>query len=251
MAKFLQYMAKFVSWRYIMNTRYMLEERKADPLQREYFIAQASLMIEVAGKVQDARSLFRLAKSLFEIKRIMIILQCVKTTDKFTLITNVTSRACYLLFWLFDNLYILLKIFNVKVDKFGNYSPNSKFMQMLSERFWRLSRLFWLLGIIMFMIYCIKTLRKTYTDESDLKVGAIGKMTVNQLKANLEHLSRLRADYWVNMTRTVCDLGICLNHNDVPFKVLGKRMSGGFEGVLGMMSASAYTYSLLKFKQEI
>jgi hypothetical protein len=30
----------------------------------------------------------------------------------------------------------------------------------------------------MFLIYCIKTLRKTYTDESDLKVAALDKMTV-------------------------------------------------------------------------
>ena len=31
------------------------------------------------------------------------------------------------------------------------------------------------------MVYCIKTLRKTYTDESDLKVAALDKMTVREL----------------------------------------------------------------------
>ena len=119
-----------------------------------------------------------MAKSLFEVKRIMIILQCVKTTDKFTLITNVSSRFFYLLFWLFDNLYILTKLLNVKLSASGSYVPNSKYLHRLSLRCWKLSRLCWLFGILMFMIYCIKTLRKTYTDESDLKVGAIGKMTV-------------------------------------------------------------------------
>lgn len=122
--------------------------------------------------------MFRLFKSLFEVKRIMIILQHVKTTDKFTLITNVSSRAFYLLFWLFDNLYILTKLFNVKRGRDGDFIPNSKYLHNLSLRFWKLARFWWLLGILMFMIYCIKTLRKTYTDESDLKVGAIRKMTV-------------------------------------------------------------------------
>lgn len=46
------------------------------------------------------------------------------------------------------------------------------------ERFRAMARTFWLLGLAMFLIYCIKTLRKTYTDESDLKVAALNKMTV-------------------------------------------------------------------------
>jgi hypothetical protein len=46
------------------------------------------------------------------------------------------------------------------------------------ENIKRISRIFWLLGLTMFLIYCIKTLRKTYTDESDLKVAALNKMTV-------------------------------------------------------------------------
>ena len=53
------------------------------------------------------------------------------------------------------------------------------------EWFRQLSRIFWLLGLLLFLIYCIKTLRKTYTDESDLKVAALNKMTVKQMKDNL------------------------------------------------------------------
>jgi len=47
----------------------------------------------------------------------------------------------------------------------------------------------------MFLIYCIKTLRKTYTDESDLKVAALNKMTVKQFKENLKIICNLRRDY--------------------------------------------------------
>ena len=130
--------------------------------------------------------MFRLFKSLFEVKRIQIILQCINNTDKFTLITNATSRAFYLLFWLFDNLYIVTKLLNVSAESgrtgVFDFKPSSERLAQWSNRFWKISRVWWLLGIIMFMIYCVKTLRKTYTDESDLKVGAINKMTVDQLK---------------------------------------------------------------------
>jgi hypothetical protein len=49
----------------------------------------------------------------------------------------------------------------------------------------KLSKLFWLIGLALFLAYCCKTLRKTYTDESDLKVAALNKMTVKQVKDNL------------------------------------------------------------------
>lgn len=46
------------------------------------------------------------------------------------------------------------------------------------DKYRRVSRIFHLIGLASFLVYCCKTLRKTYTDESDLKVAAINKMTV-------------------------------------------------------------------------
>ena len=96
---------------------------------------------------------------------------------------NICSRFFYLLHWLFDNTSIILKLINVKI---GNYS---------SEDFRRLSRKCWMIGILVFLVYCIKVLRKTYTDESDLKVAAVNKMTVKQVKENLQIICNLRRDY--------------------------------------------------------
>lgn len=129
------------------------------------------------------------------------------------------------------------------------FVPKCPQWDKLQKKFWQLSRIFWLFGIIMFMIYCIKTLRKTYTDESDLKVAALDKMTVQQLKENLEIISALRADYWLNFNRALYDLIICVNENELPSQILGKRMNRGVEGVFGMASAIIYLWSLLKFKQ--
>ena len=108
----------------------------------------------------------------------------------------------------------------------------------------QLSRIFWFLGLLLLLIYTIKTIRKTYTDESDLKVAALNKMTVKQVKENLRVICKLRHDFWLNFARTLLDFLICMNENDLPFTILGKRLSAGAEGVFGMMSASIYLYGL-------
>lgn len=112
------------------------------------------------------------------------------------------------------------------------------------DRFMKMSKILWLIGLALFLVYCCKTLRKTYTDESDLKVAALNKMTVKQVKDNLQIICKLRHDYWLNFSRALLDFTVCLNDNDLPFIVLGKRLSPGVEGACGMGSALIYLYGL-------
>ena len=91
---------------------------------------------------------------------------------------------------------------------------------------------------------CCKIIRKTYTDESDLKVAALNKMTVKSVMDNLEIICKLRHDYWLNFTRALLDFLICVNEVDLPFRLLGKRLNPGFEGLFGMLSATIYLYTL-------
>ena len=108
--------------------------------------------------------MFRLTKFLFEIKRIQIIYAV--NEDRFSQVINIVSRFFYMLHWLFDNISILIKITGMKTGRYDR------------DYFRTLSRKCWLIGILIFLFYCVKVLRKTYTDESDLKVAAVGKMTV-------------------------------------------------------------------------
>eukprot|EP00350_Pseudokeronopsis_sp_OXSARD2_P006073 CAMPEP_0170543492 /NCGR_PEP_ID=MMETSP0211-20121228/2590_1 /TAXON_ID=311385 /ORGANISM="Pseudokeronopsis sp., Strain OXSARD2" /LENGTH=245 /DNA_ID=CAMNT_0010846883 /DNA_START=97 /DNA_END=833 /DNA_ORIENTATION=+ len=209
LTKVFQYFSKFLSWYFILR----------DP--------QLSIKYStISEKFRDARSLFRLFKSLFEIKRILIIFAY--SQDAFSLVTNTSSRAFYLLYWIFDNLYICFKYFNIQLDSVD------------TDQFRKLARICWLFGLLTFLIYCIKTLRKTYIDESDLKVAAINKMTVRQVKENLAIICHLRRDYQINFMRAFSDLIICLNENNLPFLVLGKRINPGVEGVFGMLSGLIY-----------
>jgi len=149
------------------------------------------------------------------------------------------------MYWLFDNIQIVTRIMN----KRENGKSRNALIYYYSVLFRKMSRVWWLGGIIMFMIYCVKTLRKTYTDESDLKVAALDKMTVRELKENLRIISELRHDYWLNFYRALSDLLICLNENNLPLNILGKRLNPGVEGFFGMSSSIIYLYSLLKFKK--
>lgn len=176
--------------------------------------------------------MFRLFKSLFEIKRIQLI--ATSSSDRFSRLANITSRAFYCMHYLFENIFIVAKACNLQY--FWPKFP--------VDRLRKGSRAFWLIGLALFLIYCCKTLRKTYTDESDLKVAALNKMTVRQVKENLQIICKLRHDYWLNFSRALLDFAICLNENDLPFTVLGKRLSPGVEGVCGIASASIYLYGL-------
>lgn len=182
---------------------------------------------------------------MFELKRISIILECMNDTDKFTLITNVLSRACYFFYWMFDNAHILTKVLNRVIDSKGNTHVRFKRLEMWSRICRQVSRIWWLFGLISFMVYCLKTLRKTYTDESDLKVATLDKMTVSELRENLKIISKIRHDYWLNLARTISELMICLNENEIPVNLLGKRLNNGVEGFFGMLSSSIMIYSNL------
>ncbi len=125
--------------------------------------------------------------------------------DKFSQIMNIASRLFYMFHWLFDNISVILRLINVKVK-----GCDWKYFR-------KLSRKCWMIGIFVFLVYCIKVLRKTYTDESDLKVAAVNKMTVKQVKENLQIICKLRRDYQFNFIRGFSDLMIALNENNIPF----------------------------------
>ena len=94
------------------------------------------------------------------------------------------------------------------------------------------------------LVICFTTIRKTYRDESDLKVAALNGMTVKQVMQNLRTIEKLRVDYLLNLYRAIFDLIICTNELDLFHKVLGKRLNVGFEGAFGMSAALIHLYSL-------
>jgi hypothetical protein len=64
------------------------------------------------------------------------------------------------------------------------------------------------------------------------------------VKENLEIICKLRRHYQLNFARAISDLVICVNENNLPYNVLGKRINKGVEGVFGMVSGIIYLYGL-------
>ncbi len=141
-----------------------------------------------------------------------------------------------MLHWLFDNISIVIKMSGVKTGQYDR------------DYFRTLSRKCWLIGILLFLIYCVKVLRKTYTDESDLKVAAVNKMTVKQVKENLQIICKLRRDYQLNFIRVFSDMIIAMNEVNIPLNVLGKRINPGVEGFFGVLASFVYLYGLFTSK---
>ena len=74
-----------------------------------------------------------------------------------------------MMYWFADNVHILMKACNL-----NKVFPRTH----LSHTVRTCAKYFWLAGLSLFLVICSKIIRKTYTDESDLKVAALNKMTV-------------------------------------------------------------------------
>ena len=81
-----------------------------------------------------------------------------------------------MMYWFTDNIHILMKACNM-----NKIWPSTH----VAHKVRKLAKYFWLAGLSLFLLICCKILRKTYTDESDLKVAALNKMTVQQVMDNL------------------------------------------------------------------
>lgn len=74
------------------------------------------------------------------------------------------------------------------------------------------------------------------------------------MRENLDIIIKLRRDYQRNFARAMSDFFVCVNENNLPFKILGKKINLGAEGLFGMLSALIYIYGMAtanaKFKSK-
>jgi hypothetical protein len=102
--------------------------------------------------MRDARKLFRLFKTVNELKKMKDLLQQDLTTDN---ILNIIIRGFFGLYWLFDNLGILSKI---KVLS----GPDPKKMSKIGSTFW-------LLALVTNLVLLVKGLLGNLKKAQELK----------------------------------------------------------------------------------
>ena len=94
----------------------------------------------------DARKMFRLFKSINEVQKIIDMLTKPEAGwDEIDLAANILSRLGFVVYWIFDNLFILSKI---------------KFINGNTEKFKKYAQTFWWIGIAWNILYSIKHLQK-------------------------------------------------------------------------------------------
>ena len=123
----------------------------------------------------DARKLFRLFKWVNEYQKIVDMLNKPELGwDEIDLIINILSRLGFVMFWAFDNLFILSKIAFIKGD---------------TEKFKKGAMLGWWLGLTWNLLYSLKQLKKLSKEFHGLKISANNSSNKEAFNARFKQVS--------------------------------------------------------------
>ena len=93
--------------------------------------------------MRDARKLFRLAKTLNEIQKIIELITKADSSDEITLYLNILQRLSFGAYWIFDNIVVLCSI---------------KFLKRDSKAYNKAGMTFWFLALIFGLIQTFRDL---------------------------------------------------------------------------------------------
>lgn len=164
---------------------------------------------------RDARKIFRLGKSINEIKTINDkVKDLLWQENKIPIVLDILSRLGFLFYWLFDNISILgtIKFINVEVK------PINKIASLA----WTIGLLFGLVKNVMELLKILKT------QKADKNFDAL-------LIAKL-----------LDITSKIGDLLVSLNGMEVPHMVLGRSLSESVLGMGGLTSSAIAIFTSLK-----
>jgi hypothetical protein len=150
--------------------------------------------------------------------------------DNFSKNFNFLTRFFNALFYVFENLSILtdLKFIN------KNYRTHIEISMSLS----------WLLAQIFHMSYYVGILKKTYTDEEDLRNLELNKCKVKDIYEKLKTLSKIRMYLLLGLIRNFGDLLISLYDLKLFENFLGTKTMKLIVGITGMISALISIYQM-------
>jgi len=178
-----------------------------------------------------ARKLFRLFKSVNEYVTIKNFLEGdLPKVDKYL---SSATRLAFLLYWVFDNLGVLIKI------KFINGYD-------MANTLWR-ANFFWLLGLILGIVQAIRNLIKLRVEDARLrieksKVGKEGGMDEAKFKDAVAKLKAARFTNILNLIKNLGDSTTASQGLSLPKKYLGFDFNDALVGVGGFTSAALTCY---------
>jgi hypothetical protein len=181
-----------------------------------------------ASKISEARKIFKLFKFIIEIPRLKYLVGT--PMDNFTKNFNFLTRFFNAIFYVFENLSVLtdLKFLN------KNYRTHIEISMSLS----------WLLGQIFHMSYYIGILKKTYTDEEDLRNMEVNKCKVKHIYEKLKILSKIRIYLVMGIIKNFGDFILSCYDLQLFENFLGSKTMKFIVGITGFISALISLYQM-------
>ena len=139
--------------------------------------------------MRDARKLFRLFKTINEVKKIKDLMKQEPTVDNSL---NIMVRGFFGVYWFFDNLNILSKI---------------KILQHDSKQMAKIGSTFWLLALVANLVLLIRNL--IANNNSLKKTKKYGSMTDDEVKDRRKEIGGLlakRSAIILNIVKVVGDI---------------------------------------------
>lgn len=168
-----------------------------------------------------ARQVFRLFKSLREVRRIKLVLND-KRHSRYERFLLVFSRASFLLYWAMDNLALLSDLRVIRLPKVFFTRPGASL---------------WYIGLTLNILYLTRVLFQSYEDEALIKENFVGNATQKGAVEKLDFLTLKR--YWLlsHYLRSIGDMIPASNAALIPYNFLGKQLSKKWVGIAGVLSA--------------
>jgi len=179
-----------------------------------------------ASKISEARKVYKLFKFINEVPRLFYLVET--PLDNFTKNFNFLTRFFHLLFYVFENLSVLTDLKFIK----QSYRTHIEISMSLS----------WLLAQIFHMSYYAGILKKTYSDEEDLRNMEINKCKVKEIYEKLKVLSQIRIYLLLGLVRNFGDFIISLYDLKLFENFLGTKTMKLVVGIFGLISAVISLY---------
>lgn len=189
----------------------------------------------------DARKIFRLGKSVNEYTKLKEIANG-KEPDTLVKAANFLSRAGFLAYWVYDNLFILAKV---------------KFIVGDQAKYNKRAALFWTIGLLFGVLLELYKLHKSLEQERAAHLAAARAAAAaasgSQVSAQppAELLKKIREDrttIYINLAKNFGDLITATNGIELPHKILGHGFNDGLIAVGGFTSAALTCYQLYPAK---
>ncbi len=184
-------------------------------------------VIKIA-KISKARKIFKLFKFLNEIPRIFYLIET--PLDNFTKNFNFLTRFFNSFFYIFENLSVLTDLKFIK----QNYRTHIEISMSLS----------WLLAQIFHMSYYAGILKKTYSDEEDLRNMEVNKCKVKDIYEKLKILSKIRFYLLLGLIRNFGDFILSCYDLKLFENFLGTKTMKLVVGITGLSSALISIYQM-------